>query len=117
MLLGILTHIEAHEGDAQFAREHTRHFGLPHPSGPNEEQRGERLIVIEEARFRHLHGLDHLSHRLILSVDTRLHPLAQCLELFGIVFLHCHGIDLAHLCQHVADELLVDHSRPIFCGM
>ena len=34
-----------------------------------------------------------------------------------VVFLHGHGIHLAHLGQHIADELLVDHRRPVFGGM
>ena len=107
VLLGILAHVEPHELHAHFPGEHACHLGLSHTGGSHEEQAGHRFVLVGESGLRHLHGLHHLPHGLVLSVYLLAYAVFQC-EQHGVVVVvvgqHFH---LAHLGEHLADERLV----------
>ena len=98
MLLRVFAHVEADELDAQRSGQHASHLGLAHARRPHEEQRGQRLVIVEQSGTRHLHGLDHLTDGLVLTVDLRGELVAERGELLVVVFLgHCQRFDLAGL--------------------
>ena len=69
MLLRIFAHVEAYQFDAQFLGQHTSHLCLSHTCRTHEEQRGQRLVVVQQSCPRHLHSLNDLTNSLVLAVD------------------------------------------------
>ena len=113
MFLGIFTHVEAHELDAQFLSQHTGHLGLADARRTDEEQRGEGLVVVEQSGFRHLHRLHHLTDGFVLAVDLREQARGEGFQLaVVVVLLHRHCIHLAGLCQHVGN-IRLRHISPL----
>ena len=98
VFLGVFAHVKAHQLDAHLLCENTRHLGLADTCWTNEEQRGERLVIVKQSCACHLHRLHHLCHRLLLTVYLALYALAQCCHaVVVVVVLHRHGVHLAHL--------------------
>ena len=87
MLLGIFRHVEAHKLDAQLLGEHTAYFGLAHTRGTHEEERGNGLLVVEQTCLAHLHGFDHLTHGMVLSVDLCGDALVERFEVLAVLFM------------------------------
>ena len=109
MLLGIFAHVEAYQLDAQLTGQHLGHLRLAHTRGTHEEQRGQRLVVVEQSGTRHLHGFHYLADGLVLTVYLRKHSGGQRLQLLVVIGIgYSQGIHLTRLGQHVGDVGLGD---------
>ena len=98
VLLGVFAHVEAHQFDAHLLCQNARHLGLADTRRTHEEQRCERFVVVQQSGTCHLHRLNYLRHRLLLTVNLTLDALAQCCHaVVVVVALHRHGVHLAHL--------------------
>ena len=69
MFLGVFAHVEAYQFDTQFPGQYARHLRLAHARRADEEQRGQRFVVVQQSCARHLHSLNDLTNGLVLTVN------------------------------------------------
>ena len=100
MLLGVFAHIEAHQFDTHLLCQHAGHLSLSHSRRAYEEQRCYGLLLVQQPRFGHLHGLYHLSYGLVLPVYLFQQARFECLQC-GVVVVLFDGqcVDFARLGQ------------------
>ena len=69
MFLGVFTHVETDERDAQFVGQYLGYFGLTDSSRSYKQQAGQWLVVVQQAGFGQLYRFYYLCHRFVLSVN------------------------------------------------
>ena len=104
MLLGVFTHIETHQFDAEFLSQHTDHLGFTHARRTHEEPRCHRLVIIHQSCLRHHHSLNHLIHSLVLTIDLVEYALAERSQRIIVFILDGSRIYLADLGKNLLDD-------------
>ncbi len=104
MLLGVFTHIEAHQLDAELLSQDTDHLGLTHSRRSHEEQRSHRLVIVHQSCLRHHHSLNHLIHSLVLTIDLVEYALAERSQGIIVFILDGSRIYLADLGKNLLDD-------------
>ena len=84
---------------------------LPTPVGPTKRSEAMGFLVIKQAGLAHLHGFDHLTHGMVLSVDLCGDALVERFEVLAVLLVQRLGVDLADTGQHIVDEVAIDPLR------
>ena len=108
MLLGVFAHVEANQLDAEFLGEHTSHLGLAHSRRSHKQERSQWLVIVHESCLRHHHSLNHLIHRLVLTVNLVEHVLTQMSQSLVVIVLDGGSVYLANLGEDLLDNRLGD---------
>ena len=106
MLLGIFTHIEAYQFDAEFLGQLPCHLGFSYSGRSHEEERSQWFVIICQSRLCHHHSLNHLVYSLVLTVNLVEYALAERSQSIVILIFHRSRINLADFNQNLLDDSL-----------
>ena len=106
MLLGIFTHIKAHQLYAEFLSQLSCHLGFSHSGRSHEEERSQWFVIIYQACLCHHHSLNHLIYRLILTINLVDHTLLERCQSIVVLILDGSRINLANLGKNLLDNCL-----------
>ena len=106
VLLLVLAHVEPEQAHAKGFRKLPRKLRLAHSRRADEQQRGDRLVPLAEARARLADCAHHELYRVVLPEDLRLQPRVQVLQALALPAGDAGGGDPRDPRHH-----LLDHPR------
>ena len=119
VLLGVLTHIDAHHGPLVVEEElgeRLRELGLAHACRTKEQEGSGRTIRVRNPSACPAHRIAHLTHGLCLSHNPAPELLLHAQQLLGLALEEPASRDTRPARHHLSDvvgrHLLLDHRAP-----